>query len=86
MWHTIGFLAAVLMPLWNIPLIWHLERRKSSRDISLPWALGVWGCILLMLPDGLRSADPTFRAFCVVNVVCFTVVVVQVLRYHRPRA
>jgi hypothetical protein len=79
---TLGLIAAVLMPLWNIPLIIRIGRRKSSRDISLPWALGVFGCILLMLPSALASPDVIFRAFGIVNALLFGAVVVQVLRYR----
>ena len=84
MLETVGMLAAAGMPLWNIPLILHIERRKSSADISLAWVLGVWGCILLMSPTALHSADPAFRAFGWTNLVLFSAVVVQVLRF-RPR-
>ena len=82
---TLGLIAAIVMPLWNIPLILHLERRRSSRDISLSWALGVWGCILVMLPAGLQSADVVFRVFTVVNTVFFTLVALQVWRYRARR-
>ena len=70
------------MPLWNIPLIIRIGRRKSSKDISLSWTLGVFSCILLMLPSALASTDLIFKAFGVVNVVLFGAVVVQVLRYR----
>lgn len=79
---VLGLVAAIAMPLWNIPLIIRLERRRSSKDISLTWALGVFACILLMLPSGLASADPVFRVFSVVNSVLFTGVVVQVWRFR----
>ena len=78
-----GCLAAVLMPLWNIPLIVRISRRKSSGDISLSWTLGVFACVLLMLPAGLASQDRTFAVFSILNVVLFSGVVIQVLRYRR---
>ncbi len=78
----IGLIAAVVMPLWNIPLIIRIGRRKSSKDISLSWTLGVYACILLMLPSALTSPDLTFRVFGIVNTVLFGAVVVQVLRYR----
>ena len=80
---TIGLIAAVIMPLWNIPLIIRIGRRKSSSDISLPWALGVLACILLMLPSALASTDAIFRVFGVLNAVLFSAVVIQVLRYRQ---
>ena len=81
---TVGMLAAILLPLWNIPLIVRIQRRKSSQDVSPSWALGVLACLLLMLPAGLGSPDAVFRAFTVANLVLFSFVVVQVFRYRRP--
>jgi hypothetical protein len=82
MLEQIGFVAALVLPLWNIPLILRIGRRRSSADISLPWTLGVWVCLVLMLPAGLGSPDPVFRAFSVANVVFFTGVLIQVLRFR----
>lgn len=78
----LGMVAAVAMPLWNIPLILRIERRRSSADLSLAWALGVFGCIVLMLPAALHSPDAVFRVFSVANAVLFGAVVVQMLRYR----
>ncbi len=78
----IGWIAAVALPLWNIPLIVRIRQRKSSKDISLAWALGVFGCLVAMLPSGLISADPVFKTFTVVNLILFSAVVIQVLRYR----
>ena len=78
----LGFMAAVIMPLWNIPLILKIGRRRSSKDFSLSWAVGVFLCILLMLPSALTSPDLTFKAFAVVNTVLFGAVVVQIVRYR----
>ena len=79
---VLGFVAAVVMPFWNIPLILKIQQRKSSKDLSLGWALGVFFCILLMLPAGLSSPDRTFRVFTIVNSVLFAGVVIQVIRYR----
>ncbi len=79
---TIGLIAAMVLPLWNIPLILRIGRRKSSADISLAWTLGVFFCLVALLPSGLVSDDPVFRAYTVVNLLFFTGVVIQVLRYR----
>mgnify|MGYP001580596495 FL=1 len=79
---TIGVAAGVIMPLWNLPLILKIERRKSSKDISLPWALGIFACLVLMLPAALVSPDVVFKSFAIANVASFSLVVVQVLRYR----
>ncbi len=80
--HALGLIGAVAMPLWNILLIIKIQQRQSSKDISLAWALGVFTCILLMLPAGLTSADRVFQVFAVLNVLFFGAVVVQVVRYR----
>ncbi|HLD69999.1 MAG TPA: hypothetical protein VJA17_04460 [Candidatus Omnitrophota bacterium] len=81
--HTIGFIAAVVLPFWNIPLIMKIVKRKSSKDISLSWALGVWICILLMFPSGVTSTDFTWKVFNIVNLVLFTLVVITTLKYRK---
>lgn len=78
----IALIAAVVLPFFNIPLIIKVIQRRSSRDISLSWALGVWVCILLMAPSGFKSEDMVWRVFNYVNIVFFTAVVIVVLRYR----
>jgi len=80
--HTLGLIVAVILPFWNIPLIVRIGRRKSSKDVSLWWTLGVFVCLLLMLPSGLTSTDAVFKLSSVVNSVLFGAVVVQVVRYR----
>ena len=79
---TLGLIAAVVLPFWNIPLIIRIGRRGSSQDVSVWWTVGVFVCLLLMLPSGLVSTDPVFKLFSVVNVVLFGAVVIQVIRYR----
>ena len=80
---TIGFIAAVVLPFWNIPLIIKIIKRKSSQDISLSWALGVWVCIIFMFPSGIISNDLTWKAFNIVNLVLFSGVVATTLKYRK---
>ncbi len=81
----VALIAAIILPLWNIPLIIRIIKRKSSDDISLHWALGVWVCFLLMAPDGLRSEDPVWRVFNIVNLIMFSMVVITVLVYRKKK-
>jgi uncharacterized protein with PQ loop repeat len=81
----IGLVASVVMPLWNIPLIIKIVKRKSSADISLSWVMGIWICALLMAPSGFTSKDIVWRCFNIVNLVLFTGVVVAVLRYRKGK-
>ncbi len=79
----IGVVAGLILPLFNIPLIVRLLRRKSSEDLSLSWAVGVWLCIVFMTPQALRSPDLAFRAFGVGNIIFFSAVTFLVVKYRR---
>ena len=78
----VGMAAGVVLPFFNIPLIVKLIKRKSSKDLSLSWAVGVWICIVLMTPQALRSQDMAFRAFGIVNIIFFSGVTFFVLKYR----
>ena len=80
--NTMGMAAAIILPLWNIPLMIKIVKRRSSRDISLSWALGVWVCILIMAPSGFSSEDIVWRTFNIVNLLLFTGVVMVILKYY----
>jgi uncharacterized protein with PQ loop repeat len=83
MMEKVAFVAAIVLPLWNIPLIVRVIKRKSSEDISMYWALGVWICFLLMAPEAFRSSDAVWRAFNIMNLILFTAVVIVVLIYRK---
>ena len=80
---TVGVIAAVILPLFNIPLIMRIIKRKSSEDISLTWVLGVWVCIVLMFPSGLKSTDFVWRTYNIINVLFFTIVMMTTLKYRK---
>lgn len=80
----IALVAAIILPLWNIPLIVRIIRRRSSRDFSIYWALGVWTCFALMAPSAFVSKDLVWKVFSIVNFVIFTLVVIFVLAYRNP--
>ena len=77
-----GIIGGVVLPLFNIPLILRLIKRKSSADFSLSWAIGVWVCIILMTPQALKSSDIAFRSFGMVNAFFFSIVVFFILKYR----
>ena len=79
----IGLVASVCLPLWNIPLIMNIVRRKSSADLSLVWVMGVWVCSLLMLPSGIISKDLLWKMFSVVNITLFTGVMIVAFKYRK---
>ncbi len=82
---TIAFIAAIVLPLFNIPLIVRVVKRRSSKDLSIHWALGVWICFLLMVPESLRSPDIVWRAFSIMNIILFTCVLIAVLAYRKGK-
>lgn len=82
MFEKIALIASVTLPLWNIPLIVRIIRRKCSDDISLVWALGVWFSFLVMAPQAFASKDLVWRTFNIVNSVMFSAVVFTVLFYR----
>lgn len=79
----IGLIAAVMLPIWNIPLIYRIGKRKSSQDVSLYWAFGVWICMILMLPSAFVSTDIVYKVFSVSNILFFSIVVFQVVRFWK---
>jgi len=82
MFEKIGLVAALILPLWNIPMIVRIIRRRSSDDLSLWWVLGVWSCFVLMAQSGFQSADLVWRTFNITNMGMFTVVVGVTLRFR----
>jgi uncharacterized protein with PQ loop repeat len=79
----IGMLSGIIMPLFNIPLILRIIRRRSSGDISLVWVIGVWSCVIAMLPYSLQSRDPVLVVFGIINSLFFSAVFFTVLYFHR---
>ncbi len=82
MLENIALFASVTLPLWNLPLIVRIVRRKSSDDISLIWAFGVWLWLLLMFPDGIMSDHLTWKLFNISNFSLFSAVFFTVLYYR----
>jgi hypothetical protein len=81
----LAMIGAVSMPIFNIPLIVRIWTRKSSEDISLAWVIGVWVCVMAMLPSSTQSSDPVLKVFGIVNAVAFTCVFVVVLKFRKGR-
>lgn len=79
---VIGMLSGIIMPLFNIPLILRIIRRRSSADISLLWVIGVWSCVIAMLPSSLQSPDPVLVVFGIINSLFFSAVLFTVLYFH----
>lgn len=78
----LGILTSIALPLFNVPLIVRLVRRKHSADFSLVWAVGVWACMVLMMPQALRSTDIAFKIFGIMNVLFFSVVAFLIVKYR----
>jgi uncharacterized protein with PQ loop repeat len=83
MLQKIALIASILLPLFNIPLIVRIIKRRSSKDLSLFWAIGVWMCFLAMFPTGVQSPDMVYRTFTYVNFFFFTLVMVFTVLFHK---
>ena len=79
----LALVASIIMPLWNIPLIAQVIRRKSSNDMSLYWLWGVWACMLLMVPWAFITTDKVLKAFTIINIILFSGVVIVVMKYRK---
>ena len=79
---TVGLVAAIVLPFFNIPLIVRVIQRRSSQDISLVWAVGVWVCIIAMFPSSITSADPIMVAYSIVNTIFFTATAAVIIYFH----
>jgi len=82
---TIGFWAAVILPLWDIPLMVHVIKRKSSQDISLGWAFGLWLSSVFMAPSAFITGDRAAIGFNLVNVIMLTGVLAVVFKYRKGK-
>lgn len=78
-----GLVAGIVLPLLNIPLIFKIEKRKSSADISLLWAVGVWICLVFMFPSAIISKDIVYKTFSILNIILFTIVMIEALRFRK---
>jgi uncharacterized protein with PQ loop repeat len=80
---TIGLWAAIILPLWDIPLIVRIIQRKSSDDISLIWICGMWVTSVLMAPSAFISGDKLAIGFNIMNVIMMTAVLIVVIKYRK---
>ena len=67
----LGMTSSIALPLFNIPLMARIIRRRSSADLSLIWVLGVFFSLVGMTPAGCQSPDMIFKVFTLINVVLF---------------
>lgn len=81
----LALIAAITLPLWNIPLIVRIIKRRSSKDLSLFWAVGVWVSFALMFPSGIKSQDFVYRIFTMVNFFFFSMVTLFAVIFHRGK-
>ncbi|MBU1043770.1 MAG: hypothetical protein KJ915_05160 [Candidatus Omnitrophica bacterium] len=85
MLRKIALIASIILPLWNIPLIYRMVKRGSSKDISLYWAFGVWICFLLMFPAAMSSPDMVWKTFNITNMILFSAVVITAVILRMPK-
>ena len=71
------------LPLFDIPLIVRIFKRKSSADISVSWAVGLWVCAVLMAPSSFIAGNAIAIGFNIVNVVMLSGVLFAVIKYRK---
>ncbi len=76
-------IASFVLPIFNIPLILRMIKRKSSSDISMTWVIGVWVCIVIMTPAALVSNDIAFKGYGVTNIIFFSLVLFFTAKYRK---
>ena len=81
----IALIASIILPLWNVPLIMRIIKRRSSGDISIFWAIGVWVCLLAMFPSGLRSDFLVWKVFTIANFSLFSFVAFFTVLFHNKK-
>lgn len=81
----IALIASIVLPLWNIPLIVRIIKRRSSADISILWAIGVWVCLLALLPSGLKSDFLVWKVFSIANFSLFSFVTLATIIFHNKK-
>ena len=82
-WESIGLWAGVALPLFDIPLIIRIIKRRSSADISLLWIGGLWASSVLMAPSAFVKKDMVAMGFNAMNVVMLTLVLVVAVKYRK---
>ncbi len=78
-----GMIGGVILPLFSLPLILRVLKRKSSSDISLVWAIGVYSCFIVMLPSAVTSEDLIYKTYSIINIILFTGVVFVAVKYRK---
>jgi uncharacterized protein with PQ loop repeat len=81
----LALIAGIILPLWNIPLIVRIIKRKSSEDISRAWLFGVWICLICMFPAAVTSSEIAWKVFSIINVILFTCVVIVVVSFYKKK-
>ncbi len=82
---TLGLVASITLPFFNLPLMARMVKRRSSADVSLVWAIGVFTCLLLMAPAAWQSSDVIFKTFSAINITLFSGVAFLVVWFRIKR-
>lgn len=77
-----GMVGAIVLPFFSLPLIIRIVKRKSSGDISMVWAIGVFSCFVIMFPSALTSPDLIYKTYSIINMFLFSGVVFVTIKYR----
>ena len=82
-WDSVAAVAGAALPLFDIPLIARIIKRRSSKDISIFWIAGLWASSAAMVPAALVGHELASKAFNIVNIIMLTAVLIVVIKYRR---
>jgi len=83
--NTLGLIGGIVLPFFSLPLVLKIVQRRSSKDISMTWAVGVWSCLVIMAPSGFTSEDIVWRIFNILNLFLFSGVLFVTVKYRKGK-
>lgn len=83
---TIALIIGIILPFFNIPLIYRITKRRSAEDVSLVWSLGILVCFILMQPHAVIGGEKIFALFNTINIFFLIIMNIQILRFHKPKS
>ncbi len=85
MLETTALITSIILPFFNIPLIYRISKRRSAEDVSAIWSIGVFVCFIIIEPYALLSGDIVFAVFNSLNIAFFIIINILIFRFRRKK-
>lgn len=79
----LGYICSMIVPVFHIPLIMKLVRKKSSQEWSLLSVIGFWIATLGIQPWALMTDDRALTILNTLSLMFISVELVLVIKYRR---